>query len=563
MIKIMKNKILISTLLLLFTTSCSDFLEEQPKALFSSGNFLTSEEGLEAAILGVYDELRGFYTVPASAAMYLGTDEGATKWESSHRYDFDAYAWSTESSYLSDMWLNHYTIISRANLLINDAPDSGQDQAVIDRIVGEAKFLRALAYFRLVQLWGPVPVTLGTETEELPRESVGKVYELVVQDLIDATQNGVLPVAKSSSQAGRVTHHAAKSLLGKVYLTMASYKKYGTTFEGLMSQAGKSELGYQASITDSASELYNKSSQVLKEVIDSGTYQLLDNYSDVFVIENKNLNSESIFEVQFSEQTGGPWSKELGYPIWPPFGVEVTTWAGHTFNKPPASLILFYAKEGDQRLEYNMPHDFIDGWDANLDNRFLNDREGFADPGATYENMINNNGNHYAYAGFGKYRWGAEPNQNHGYSGGINVPTNGIMMRYADVLLMYAEASLESNGSATQDGLIAINHVRSRARGFNVPSSETPEFPDLTLSDLTLDEIMDERLRELCIEHYRKFDLLRTNKLQEAIYTRKPTNWPYMTGPITIDNSKWLYPIPQSEIDVVVNKENLWQNPGY
>jgi len=563
MIKIMKNKILISTLLLLFITSCSDFLEEQPKALFSSGNFLTSEEGLEAAILGVYDELRGFYTVPASAAMYLGTDEGATKWESSHRYDFDAYAWSTESSYLSDMWLNHYTIISRANLLINDAPDSGQDQAVIDRIVGEAKFLRALAYFRLVQLWGPVPVTLGTETEELPRESVGKVYELVVQDLIDATQNGVLPVAKSNSQAGRVTHYAAKSLLGKVYLTMASYKKYGTTFEGLMSQAGKSELGYQSSITESASELYNKSSQVLKEVIDSGTYQLLDNYSDVFVIENKNLNSESIFEVQFSEQTGGPWSKELGYPIWPPFGVEVTTWAGHTFNKPPASLILFYAKEGDQRLEYNMPHDFIDGWDADLNNRFLNDREGFADPGATYENMINNNGNHYAYAGFGKYRWGAEPNQNHGYSGGIDVPTNGIMMRYADVLLMYSEASLESNGSATEQGLAAINHVRSRARGFNIPSSETPEFPDLTLSDLTLDEIMDERLRELCIEHYRKFDLLRTNKLQEAIYTRKPTNWPYMTGPITIDNSKWLYPIPQTEIDIVVNKENLWQNPGY
>lgn len=563
MIKIMKKQILISTLLLLFITSCSDFLEEKPKALFSSGNFLTNEEGLEAAILGVYDELRGFYSVEASAAMYLGTDEGATKWESSHRYDFDAYAWSTESSYLSDMWLNHYTIISRANLLINDGPDSGLDQAVVNRIVGEAKFLRALAYFRLVQLWGPVPITLGTETEELPRESVGKVYELVVQDLIDATQNGVLPLAKSNSQAGRVTHHAAKSLLGKVYLTMASYKKYGTTFEGIMSQAGKAELGYQASITESASELYNKSSQVLKEVIDSGTYQLLDNYADVFVIENKNLNSESIFEVQFSEQTGGPWSKELGYPIWPPFGVEVTTWAGHTFNKPPASLILFYAQNGDQRLEYNMPSDFIDGWDANLDNRFLNEREGFADPGALYETMINNGNNHYAYAGFGKYRWGAEPNQNHGYSGGINVPTNGIMMRYADVLLMYAEASLESNGSATQQGLDAINQVRSRARGFNIPSSETPEFPDLTLSDLTLDEIMDERLRELCIEHYRKFDLLRTNKLQEAIYTRKPTNWPYMTGPITIDDSKWLYPIPQSEIDIVVNKENLWQNPGY
>lgn len=560
----MRSKILLFiAVVLLSATSCEDFLIEEPKSLLSSSTVFTNEDGMVAAILGVYDQLRGFYSWEASGAMYLGTDEGCTKWGESFRIDFDSYTWSTESYYLADFWLNHYTIIMRANLIIQDAAKSEVEKEIVDRVIAEAKFLRALAYFRLVQLWGPVPITLGGEVEELPREPVGKVYELIVQDLLDATEPGVLPVVKSASQAGRVTHYAAKTLLGRVYLTMASYKKYGTTFEGLMTTAGKSEYGYQASISESPNELYGKAEAVLKDIINNGPYELLDNYADIFVIGNKNMNSESIFEVQFSEEKGGGWSKDLGYPCWPPFGTQLTSWAGHTNNKGIPSLVLFYAKEGDQRLEYNMPSNYIDLWSSDPAQRFFVERTDEPDDPSNYMNMINDNGNMYAYGGFGKYRWGPVPFVNHGYAGGESVPTNGIMMRYADVLLMYAEASLEANGGPTQDGLDAINQIRNRARGFNIDASQTPEFPNLTLSQLTLDEIMDERVRELCIEHYRKFDLLRTNKLQEAIYTRKPTKDPYMTGPITIDDSKWLYPIPQTEIDVVIDKEKLWQNPGY
>lgn len=560
----MKSKILLFiAVVLLSATSCEDFLIEEPKSLLSSSTVFTNEDGMVAAILGVYDQLRGFYSWEASGAMYLGTDEGCTKWGESFRIDFDSYTWSTESYYLADFWLNHYTIIMRANLIIQDAAKSEVEKEIVDRVIAEAKFLRALAYFRLVQLWGPVPITLGGEVEELPREPVGKVYELIVQDLLDATEPGVLPVVKSASQAGRVTHYAAKTLLGRVYLTMASYKKYGTTFEGLMTTAGKSEYGYQSSISESPNELYGKAEAVLKDIINNGPYELLDNYADIFVIGNKNMNSESIFEVQFSEEKGGGWSKDLGYPCWPPFGTQLTSWAGHTNNKGIPSLVLFYAKEGDQRLEYNMPSNYIDLWSSDPAQRFFVERTDEPDDPSNYMNMINDNGNMYAYGGFGKYRWGPVPFVNHGYAGGESVPTNGIMMRYADVLLMYAEASLEANGGPTQDGLDAINQIRNRARGFNIDASQTPEFPNLTLSQLTLDEIMDERVRELCIEHYRKFDLLRTNKLQEAIYTRKPTKDPYMTGPITIDDSKWLYPIPQTEIDVVIDKEKLWQNPGY
>lgn len=555
----MKSKIFILiTLVFLSVTSCEKFLEETPKATYSSSNFYTSEEGLTAGVLGVYDQLRNFYSREASAAMYLGTDEGATKWAASFRADFDSYSWSTEAGYLRNFWNDHYRIIMRANALIGDAPKSGVEQQIIDRIVGEARFLRALAYFRLVQMWGPVPILIGGETDEMPREPVGKVYEQIIQDMLFATQSGILPVEKSVAQPGRVTHYAAKTFLGKMYLTMASYKKYGTVFESLMQQAGKAEYGYQASITESSTSLYQKAEDILKDVIDNGGYELIDNYEDLFVIENKNFHSESIFEVQFSNDVASSWSKELGYPCWVPGRGAFPTWAGHTNNRGVPSLVLFY-HPGDQRLDYNMPPYWIDRspriW------RGLRERV----PGhpSDYNRIINGTGNFYNFCGFGKYRWGKTWGELHVYPGGQDTPNNGIMTRFADVLLMYAEASMEANGSATQDGLDAINLVRDRARGFDVDPSETPEFPDLTLQDLTLDEIFDERVRELCIEHHRKFDLLRTGKLQAAIKTRRPIDDQKMTGPIDISDHRWLYPIPQAEIDIVEDKDKLWQNPGY
>jgi hypothetical protein len=559
---IMKSKILsvmlISVLILL--GSCNELLTESPRSTYSSSNFYTTEEGLTAGILGIYNDLRNFYDRPASAALYLGTDVACSKATASYNADFDSYQWNTESDYLYDIWNDHYELIMHVNVLISDAVNTkGIDQGIIDRIVAEAKFLRSLAYFRLVQLWGPVPILLGGETEEMPRESVGKVYELILQDLEDALQPDVLPVTKDATQPGRVTYYAAKTLLGKVYLTMASYKKYGSTFEGLMSEAGKSDYGYQSSVSQSATELYENAETALKDVIDNGGYVLLDNYADIFVIENKNFNSESIFEVQFSPEVAGNWTKELGYPSWVPGRSDFASWAGNTTNRAVPSLYLFYDKD-DLRRDYNMPPDFIRRSPTNYLRLIPREEENRA----KYDVIIDGKGGFFAYVGFGKYRWGDTWDGEHSYPGGQWTPNNGIMYRYADVLLMYAEASLEANeGSISQEGLDALNMVRDRARGFDVDPSETPGFPKLTASEVTLDVIMDERARELCIEHHRKFDLLRTNKLQAAIKTRRPENDRFMAGPLDISDHRWLWPIPQYEIDIVVDKDLLWQNPGY
>jgi starch-binding outer membrane protein, SusD/RagB family len=556
----MRSNIAILAGVFLVLTSCNELLTESPKSTYSSSNFYSTEEGLTAGILGIYNDLREFYDRPASAALYLGTDIGCTRASANYNADFDAYQWSTESDYLYDIWNDHYEMIMHANVLLADIEEADEiDLEFKYRIIAEIKFLRSLAYFRLVQLWGPVPILLGGETEEMPREPVGKVYELIVQDLEDALQPDALPVDKDEIQPGRVTYFAAKALLGKVYLTMASYKKHGSTFEGLMSEAGKADYGYQSSINQSSAELYQLAESTLKDVIDNGGYELLDDYSEIFVIDNKNFNSESIFEVQFSTEVTGNWTKVLGYPSWVSGRPDFASWTGQQTNRAVPSFYLFY-DEDDQRRDYNLPPDFI----RRTKNDYIRLIPREEEPRAQYEVLIAGEGGFFAYMGFAKYRWGDTWDGYHNYPGGMWTPNNGIMLRYADVLLMYAEASFEANGGIiTQDGLNAINLVRERARGFDVDPSETPGFPNFTTSDVTLDVILDERARELCIEHHRKFDLLRTNKLQEAIKTRRPINDNVMIGPIDISDHRWLWPIPQYEIDIVINKELLWQNPGY
>jgi hypothetical protein len=556
----MRSRIAILTGVFLVLASCNELLIESPKSTYSSSNFYSTEEGLTAGIIGIYNDLREFYDRPASAALYLGTDIGCTRASANHNADFDAYQWSTESDYLYDIWNDHYEMIMHANVLLADIEKTDEiDLEFKYRIIAEAKFLRSLAYFRLVQLWGPVPILLGGETEEMPREPVGKVYELIIRDLEDALQPDALPFDKDVNQPGRVTYYAAKSLLGKVFLTMASYKEHGSTFEGLMSDAGRPDYGYQSSINQTSAELYQLAENALKDVIDNGGYELLDDYSEIFVIDNKNFNSESIFEVQFSTEVAGNWTKELGYPSWVTGRPDFASWTGQQTNRAVPSFYLFYDKD-DKRRDYNLPPDFI----RRTQDEYIRLIPREEEARAQYDVLIAGEGGFFAYMGFAKYRWGDTWDGYHNYPGGMWTPNNGIMLRYADVLLMYAEASLGANGGTiTQEGLNAINAVRERARGFDVDPSETTGFQNFSISDVTLETILDERARELCMEHHRKFDLLRTNKLQEAIKTRRPINDNVMVGPIDISNHRWLWPIPQNEIDIVINKELLWQNPGY
>ncbi|MDO5977899.1 RagB/SusD family nutrient uptake outer membrane protein [Flavivirga spongiicola] len=565
-----KNKIilLVSLIGLFVWQSCSnDILEEVPATSYSDSNFYSTEEGLKAGILGVYAQTQKMYDNYMSVPVMLGTDIAATRYASEYIATFDYFTYTSDENAIYHAWIQYYNGISRSNIIIKSAENSGVDDAVKQRVIAEGKFLRAWFYFRMVQLWGPVPLTLEVSNEEIPRSSVGEIYAQIVKDLIEATANEPLPLTKDATEPGRVTHHAAKTLLGKVYLTMASTKKYAKV-DDLLSQVGKEEYGY-SSIPESSSELYNKSKAVLNEVINSGTYALLDKYKDNFSIANKNMNSESIWEVQFSKENPSQFTKWMGMATWFPWKWPEAGWGG-AGNVAPTPSFMSYYKKGDRRFYWNNPpwrismingaeYDQLIDWEDDLD----------LVVGGQYINHF------YWGMGITKYRWTEKWNEWSPYDG-VNTPNNGIVLRYADVLLMYAEADLEANGGiASQTAVDLVNDIRNRARQFNdetatgfspnVAESSTPEFSNYTSGSLDLDAIMLERAFELCYEHHRKFDLLRTNRLQAATQSRLPANpgVGYYSGAFNFNDYRLLWPIPQTEIDIVSDKEGLFQNTGY
>ena len=565
-----KNKIILlfSFIGLFVWQSCSnDFLEETPETSYSDSNFYNTEEGLKAGILGVYAQTQLMYSNYMSVPLMLGTDIAATRWGSDWQATFDYYTYTADENAILSAWVQYYQGISRANVMITSAEESPAEDSARERVIAEAKFLRAWFYFRMVQLWGPVPLTLEVSNDEIPRESVGVIYAQIVSDLIDATTNNPLPLAKDATAPGRVTHYAAKTLLGKVYLTMASTKKYAKV-DDLLSQVGKGDYGY-SSISESSTELYNKSKTVLNEVISSGGYALLNQYKDNFAIANKNMNSESIWEVQFSMTSPSQFTKWMGMGIWYPWKWAESGWGGVGVVTPTPSFMSFYSK-GDRRFYWNNPpwriamiegleYDELIDWEDDLDL------------------VVNGTLINHFYWGMGvaKYRWTEKWNEWSPYDG-INTPNNGLVLRYSDVLLMFAEADLEANGGvASQIAVDLVNRVVHRARQFNdveavgyspnVGESDTPEFQNYTSANLNLDAIMLERAFELCYEHHRKFDLLRTGRLQEATESRLPANSGvgYYSGAFSFDDFRLLWPIPQREIDIVSDKDGLFQNQGY
>lgn len=273
----MKLKIYTYTLLvftLMSVLSCDDILEETPKTFISPDSFFTSLNDFEAAVKGIYGKVHGlnggrqtelkalfgdYYDITESA------EQGRDVWANNPGSNFWCirYGWSVP-----------YEVISNANQVLaaleTTTVISDSDKT---RVAAETKFLRAYAYFQLVQLYGDVPLRTmpvqGVNDVQIERASEEDVYNLIFQDLLDA-ENG-LP--DTSSQEGRVNKYVAKALLARVYLTSA---------------------GYPMNITENYELALNKADEVIK-----GPYELIDNFADVF--KNTSYTSESIWEVLYLE----------------------------------------------------------------------------------------------------------------------------------------------------------------------------------------------------------------------------------------------------------------------
>lgn len=404
--------------------SCNeDFLVIPSKTDLSTATFFKTQDDFERAVNGTYEPLRGLYNSGGNGqtGQYvmgeMHSDNSYYIYNPGFRATIDAeniadLIYDPASGSATFKYRQNYLIISRANQVL--AAIDGitfDDAAVKSNLKGQGLFLRALAYFDLVQYFGSVPLHLepakSLSDVALPIAGVDEIYQQIIADATDAAS--MLP-NKTAQEAGRATSGATKTLLGNVYIVRQDYAS---------------------------------AESVLKEVVTSSQYQLLGNYEDVFDPVNKN-NSESVFEIQYLEGPSGYQSSFI-YTFLPQpisaadlttlmanYGVTVAnvpSLAFETYNTPTPDLIASY-EPGDLRE------------DATI---------GYGSAGGT------------TYPFILKYL--------HPHALGQNTNENWPVYRYSEVLLLLAEALNAQGGAKSTEALTYLNMVRNRAGLGNVTST--------------------------------------------------------------------------------------------
>lgn len=495
--------------LLAGTIGCSDFLDEQDPSNLQPESFYTTATHAEAAVAAVYADARfvgdgaGIFS---SNWQFLMAPTGTTTTETAQNSDLNnlySLSYDANTLHIRNWWRGIYKVIANANLVLENVPGIDMDEASKNRILGEAKFLRAWAYFYAVRLWGDVPlITLpqSATSEDFfpPRTPQQDVYALIVSDLTEAESAG-LPW---TDETGRVSQAAVKTLLAKVYLTMAGQP-----------------LNETARYADAAAKA--------KEVIDNaGPIRLFDTYGELHD-ESLNNMGEHIFSLQYNELvTGNPMGNT--FPNFQPVSYRGPSGTGSTIPD-----IDFYNsfEEGDLRTV---------------------DREGWF-----YTSYFENGdgelfelGKPYIF----KY-FNVTANGTQGVPGSARDNLNLMIFRYAEVLLIYAEASNEVNGpsQAAWDGLKAI---RDRAQ-LTTPALGT--FTQATFRDA----VLTERWHELCFEMKAWFDMVRLRK----VYNSTTGGFDDFVGHVNLNSDQalqekhLLFPFPEQEM---INNPSLTpQNPGY
>lgn len=463
-------------------TSCEKSLEEEAKTFINPDDFFTNETQCIQAVNGVYQTLYSIYSSPDYWRMVdLGTD---VAYSNDVNSAVQNYEFGSGSNGTGSLWLNAYSGIKNANLVISRVAVAEIDNTIKQRILSEAKFLRALYYFNLSNTFGGVPLWTQeidiNAVSSLSRSSLADVRAQIIQDLTEAEMG--LPLSYPSSDIGRVTKGAAQALLAKVYLFGKDWK--------------------------------NAKATALK-VVNSGSYSLMTNYDQLFDVNTgfKN-NKESIFEVQYlrepTSNTNTRTHSQISYYI-PQRDAGKRTYAGVDFGNlvvdgwnvflPTAKLVSMF-EPGDKRKDIVLGFGF-------RDQKFTR----FPKPG---------------YPWFGSKFWDLNAN---GQSSGKNL----YLLRYADVLLMLSEAENELGNTA--ESIRWMNMIRLRAG--------LPELAANTTRAEITNKIFNERAIEFVGEFQRRFDLNRWGKLVEAAKSVAVDN---PVGAAKVRPFHQYYPIAQEEI---------------
>ena len=493
----MKNiKYFCCFLIILALGSCKDdFLDQPPRAALTLGSFPNTSDDAIFATNAAYNSLRQWQVNTGGFPLLdmLADDavKGSNPGDGTDIRVYDKFEHTPTEGSVERWYKTLYQAIRRTNLVIVKVPEIEMDQTLQNRLIGEARFLRAYYYAELVRGFGAVPnVVVIDPPLDLKRAPVDEILnEIIYPDLEFAMS--ILP--KKSQYApedlGRATTGAAAGLLARIKLFYGDYQAVET---------------------------------LTRDIIESGEYNLDDDFDRIFVHDNEH-NAGSVFEISSKPE----WFIDGGNQYGNTQGVRGSPNKGWGFCRPAYSLIEEYTQNDDPRMEPSI--------------LFLNEEiDGLIilGEGATPDTIFDN-GSIVEIECYNQKVWfpGTDSKTSFGY--------NRRIIRYADILLMHAEA-LNENGSSAE-ALPFLNSVRNRARGTN-----QTVLPDITTTDKSelRDAIIQERKYEFALEGLRFWDLVRTDKAEDVL------------GPLGFQKGKHeLFPIPQSEVDI--SQGRITQNPGY
>jgi len=467
-----KYDIILSLTLLGLFSSCSGFLDEKLKGQYSAENYYTTEEAATQAVNGIYNSL---YSIKLWIFGDVASDDAVKGGNAGDQGDINFindFTASSDNGVISTFWQDTYETISRANNVIAYVPSMSIDATLRDRLVGEAKFLRAFSYFNLVNVFGKVPLKLLPQTTQaninVGLSEVSAIYTQIEKDLNDAI--AVLP-ASYSSEKGRVTKGAAYGLLAKADLYQQKYAECLTNINALES---------------------------LKQ------YRLAGNYADLFKAGAED-SSEIIFGIRYVNDTKASLGNLM--TVW----FAPSTEGGYYFDAPTQSYVDAFTEKDttgadDPRLDASIGRDGKPWFNKTTYSSSWSEATGY---------LVK------------KYDEDAVP--------GLAIAQSTVpyhYMRYADILLMKAEAINELGGAdAVAKAAVPLNQVRKRA-GLAPTTASTQGALRAV--------IRNERRKELGFEFHRFFDLMRWGK--EAAETALGSDFKWK-------EPRFYFPLPQEELD--------------
>lgn len=516
--------------LLLIGTSCEDFLDQAPESKENADVLFTKPNSVNAYLLGLYNQWRDCHK--NKTVFLLGTDEvkvgGVQYRDDQNKRGIEMYSdeLSTTNGNALDLWKTRYQIISGATLAIEKIREANLDDETMNRYLAEACALRGACYFELTQFFGEIPLNNAEVVAEYgaKRQPLDLVYQKIEEDLLEAAS--FLPTHSDTTYVDkqRFGKAFAYAMLGKTFL-------YAPANSGIRDYAKAGEF-FQKVYED---PFFNKTGASKFGVIFDETGQ-----SDGTLDWEK----EMIYAFRFSnvrgDNSGSEWDfGSRAVSVMTP--IEATAYfAGFDHSMPTAYCYSMKEdgglwEKGDYRKDLSIRYDFkYNGKMPELIGYCYGDE---LDPHIKkYED--------YRTEEQGLNTWHS----------GKHMP----YIRFADIVLCYAECMYKTGKQAEA---IKMVNEKIRARAFQSKPVGSNMWPTSLGEEEFMERMLDERMRELAFEGWRRLDLLRMGKVKELVPQRN--TWFLEKGITAVDESRFLFPIPLDELRMNSDMTDADQNPGY